>query len=94
MIPVILETPYSGDVEGNAVFLNACMRDCFARGEAPFASHGLYTKALDDLKPEDRKLGIEAGFAWRRFAEKVLAPACRLASRIHSSRACQSSTGD
>jgi hypothetical protein len=43
------------------------MRDCLLRGEAPFASHALYTQSgvLDDNKPEERQLGIETGFAFR-----------------------------
>jgi hypothetical protein len=41
------------------------------RGEAPFASHGLYTLpgVLDDFDPTERKLGIAAGFAWRDVAQ-------------------------
>lgn len=39
------------------------------RGESPYASHLLYTQCLDDLKPDERKLGIEAGFMWRNVAE-------------------------
>lgn len=64
MIKVVLETPYAGDVEANVAFARACMADCLRRGEAPFASHLLYTQVLDDLKPEERKLGIDAGFLW------------------------------
>lgn len=47
------------------------MRDCLNRGEAPFASHGLYTQdgVLDDSNPTERRQGIEAGFAWREKAE-------------------------
>jgi hypothetical protein len=39
--------------------------------EAPYASHLLYTQpnVFDDLKPDERKLGIEAGFMWRNVAE-------------------------
>ena len=71
MITVMIESPYAGDVERNLRYLRACMADCLRRGEAPFASHGLYTQpgVLDDNDPEDRKLGIEAGFSWRRFAD-------------------------
>lgn len=67
MTPVILETPYAGDVERNVRFARACMRDCLLRGEAPFASHLLYTQAgvLNDDVPSERQHGIEAGFAWR-----------------------------
>lgn len=71
---VIIESPYAGDVERNLRYLRACMADCLARGEAPFASHGLYTQpgVLDDTKPEERKLGIEAGFAWRGAADATV----------------------
>lgn len=41
---VIIESPYAGDVERNLRYLRACMADCLKRGEAPFASHGLYTQ--------------------------------------------------
>ena len=34
------------------------MLDCLKRGEAPFASHLLYTQALDDSDAAHRKLGI------------------------------------
>lgn len=63
---VIIESPYQGDVERNLRYLRACLRDSLLRGEAPFASHGLYTQpgVLDDHDPEQRRLGIEAGFAW------------------------------
>lgn len=71
---VIIESPYAGDVERNLRYLRACMRDCLMRGEAPFASHGLYTQpgVLDDTVPEQRTLGIEAGFAWRPRAEATV----------------------
>lgn len=66
---VVVESPFSG--RGNkllervfARYCNAAMRDCLQRGEAPFASHAIYTRVLDDDVPEDRMLGIHAGFAW------------------------------
>lgn len=65
---VIIESPFAGDVERNKTYLRSCIRDSILRGEAPFASHRMYTDALDDLLPEERKLGIEAGFAWRVVA--------------------------
>lgn len=63
---VIIESPYAGDIEENLAYVRACMSDCFDRGEVPFASHALYTQpgVLDDTKPEERKLGIEAGYAF------------------------------
>lgn len=68
---VIIESPYAGDVERNLRYLRACMRDCLLRGEAPFASHGLYTQpgVLDDDIPAERHRGITAGFAWRAVAD-------------------------
>lgn len=67
---VIIESPYAGDVETNTRYLRACLKDSLSRGEAPYASHGLYTQegVLDDTIPEERDLGIAAGFAWRRAA--------------------------
>jgi hypothetical protein len=68
---VYLESPYAGDVESNLAYLRACMADCLRRGEAPYASHGLYTQpgVLDDDKPEERRLGMEAGFCWGEKAD-------------------------
>lgn len=68
---VIIESPYAGDVERNLRYLRACMRDCLKRGEAPFASHALYTQGgvLEDGKPDERQLGIAAGFCWGAKAD-------------------------
>lgn len=71
---VVVESPYAGDIEKNKRYLRACMRDCILRGEAPYASHGLYTQegVLRDEVPEERKLGIEAGFAFRSRLQKTV----------------------
>lgn len=71
---VIIESPYAGDVEKNLRYLRACLRDSLKRGEAPFASHGLYTQpgVLDDDDPEERKHGIAAGFEWRSVADATV----------------------
>lgn len=72
---VIVESPFGAPnpeaVARNLKYLRACMKDCLDRGEAPFASHGLYTQegVLDDWKPDEREKGIRAGFAWRQVAE-------------------------
>lgn len=66
---VIVESPLAGDVDRNVAYARACMLDCLKRGEAPFASHLLYTQCLDDLIPAQRELGMVAGFAWRDAAE-------------------------
>lgn len=74
MLLVIVESPFAGDVEKNIVYARACMRDCLKRGEAPYASHLLYTQegVLDDLIAEERSLGIEAGLAWGEAANKTV----------------------
>ncbi len=61
---VLVESPFAGDRERNARYLKAAMRDCIERGEAPFASHMLYTQFLDDDVPDERAAGIECGLAW------------------------------
>jgi hypothetical protein len=70
---VIIESPYSGNVERNVRFLQDCILDCLSRGESPYASHQMLTLALKDADPEQRRLGIEAGFAWRPAAEATVA---------------------
>lgn len=69
---VVIESPFAGNVARNRKYLRAAMLDSLRRGEAPFASHALYTQYLDDLKPEERKLGMEAGFAWGEVADAVV----------------------
>ena len=81
---VIVESPFAGrhgsqhkcdecaaDVEKHIAYARAALSDCLRRGEAPFASHLLYTqdKVLDDGLPAERTLGIEAGLAWGVKAE-------------------------
>lgn len=55
----------------NVAYARAALHDCLRRGEAPFASHLLYTQAgvLDDTVTDERTLGIEAGLAWKRVAD-------------------------
>lgn len=74
MILVSIESPFAGDVETNQRYARACMRDSIQRGEAPIASHLLYTQPgiLDDQKPEERKLGMACGFAWNRMAHMTV----------------------
>ena len=71
---VIVESPYAGNVEINLVYARACLRDSLARGEAPIASHLLYTQpgVLRDEVPSERQWGIDAGLAWGPFAEATV----------------------
>ena len=68
---VIVESPYAGDIEANVAYARACLRDCLARGEAPFACHLLYTQpgVLRDAVPGERQQGMDAGWAWYPAAD-------------------------
>jgi hypothetical protein len=75
---VVIESPYKGnkiEMKLNELYGEMCMHDCLVNhNESPYASHLLYTRkyVLRDWIPEDRKLGIEAGFFWRDVAEKTV----------------------
>lgn len=58
----------------NVEYARAALADCLRRGEAPYASHLLYTQpgVLDDTKADERQLGITAGFAWRSRADATI----------------------
>jgi hypothetical protein len=72
---VIIESPYAGDTEEeikeNVLYARLCIKDSLGRGEAPIASHLLYTQEgiLDDAIPEQRRQGINAGLAWLIHAD-------------------------
>ncbi len=68
---VIIESPYAGNIEKNTAYARRCMLDSLRRGEAPFASHLLYTQVLNDLDHTERRQGIESGFAWGSKADLV-----------------------
>jgi hypothetical protein len=77
---VVIESPFkAGDFhymfkEVHLAYLRRCLKDCFDRGEAPFASHGLYTQpgVLDDSIPAEREKGIEAGLIWAQLSEATI----------------------
>jgi hypothetical protein len=69
---VIIESPFAGDIARNIAYASACMRHCLSLGEAPFASHLLYTQALNDQIVRERAKGIAAGLAWARRADATI----------------------
>jgi len=74
---VIVESPYFNKDENiikyNQAYAFYCLKDCLLNhNEAGYASHLLYTAFLDDNIPEQRELGILAGFSWRDVAEKTV----------------------
>lgn len=68
---VILESPYAGDIDRNIKYARECLKDSLKRGEAPIASHLLYTQegVLDDDNAEERMWGIKAGLAWKEVTD-------------------------
>lgn len=71
---VILESPFAGDIEANIAYARRAVRDSLLRGEAPIASHLLYTQPgiLDDAVPAERAQGIAAGLVWGVVADATV----------------------
>ena len=71
---VVIESPYAGDIEANTFYARSCLYDSLLRGEAPLASHLLYTQpgVLHEDVPEERAQGIAAGTAWVRVAQALI----------------------
>jgi hypothetical protein len=82
---VVIESPYSGDIEANVEYALECMRDSYTKhGEAPIASHLLYTRFpqsgigaytyqynghVADTDLVARAHGMNCGFAWNEHAD-------------------------
>lgn len=82
---VIIESPFAAPtgtpeaqkaaiVAENIRYARLAVRDSLNRGEAPIASHLLYTQdgILDDNVPSERQWGIDAGLAWRIVADATV----------------------
>lgn len=78
---VIIESPFAAATEkdrnANIAYARKCVADSLARNEAPICSHLLFPQLLDDNDPTERALGIEAGLAWYRVADKCVVYADR-----------------
>ena len=70
---VVIESPYAGQIARNVEYARACMADSLRRGEAPIASHLLYTQPgiLRDEVEGERELGINAGKVVANQSEPV-----------------------
>lgn len=69
---VKIESPYAGDIARNVAYAKLAMLDSILRGEAPIATHLLYTEVLNDNDPKERVLGIELGYEWLQAADLVV----------------------
>lgn len=67
---VVIESPFSGDVQRNVEYARQAMRRVIESGNTPFASHLLYTQVLDDSIPQEREIGIRSGLAIYRKADE------------------------
>ena len=71
---VVVESPYAADseegIKKNVKYGRACMRDCFLKGEIPFASHLLFAQlgVLNDKDEKERELGLMSAF---KMADKL-----------------------
>jgi len=76
---VIIESPYAANAytsqEAHTRYAIRCMQDCFARGEAPYASHLSYPALLNDAVPHERAIALAASLA---IGEKLDATAVYL----------------
>lgn len=92
---VVIESPYAATdretIRKHLKYAHRAIRDSLRRGEAPIASHVLYTRALDDNVPEQRLQGINAGLAWSDHADLVavycdlgISPGMRAAMEVHA----------
>ena len=80
---VVVESPFAGNGRWplnvirrwqNIHYARRCVRNSVLRGEAPIASHLLFTQRgiLRDSNPEERQKGIDAGHAWLREADYMV----------------------
>lgn len=72
-LPFVRRAVEARRYERNRRYARLCMLDSLRRGEAPYASHLLFDQPglLDDTNPNERELGMLAGFAWGERAELI-----------------------
>lgn len=71
---VVLESPYSGEIERNITYARRAVRDSILLGESPSPMHLVHPQPgiLRDEVPEERALGIKAHIAWIEVADAVV----------------------
>lgn len=68
---IVIESPFK-DEPMALHYLGECVKDSIARGEAPFASHGFYTRWLEDSDSTQRAQGIECQLALIRSTGRAV----------------------
>lgn len=69
---VVIESPWAGDIRKHRRYARKALKHSLFQGEAPLASHLLYTQVLNDGEKHERRLGIDAGLAWGHYAEAAI----------------------
>lgn len=68
---IIVESPFAGKIEENIAYLTQAINHLIHyENVAPFASHLIYTRILDDKNIEERKYGINAGLKIGELADE------------------------
>lgn len=70
---MVIESPYAAPTPEGVLrhvdYARACLLDSLEHGEAPVASHLLYTQVLDDS--DQRELALARWEVWQGVAERV-----------------------
>ena len=73
---VIIESPFAPSdrytLDANREYLRRALRHSYELGEIPFASHGFFPHFLDEFEPSERAAGIEMGYAFWQYADKIV----------------------
>jgi len=73
---VVIESPWKAESTTeqirNKTYALRCLKDSILRGEAPYASHLIYTQVLNEADDIERNLGMNIGFAWGSNATKTV----------------------
>lgn len=67
----VVESPFAGDTERNRAYALRACTDCLDRHEVPYASHCFFPQFLNEDVPEEREMGITAGYAMWWHAAKI-----------------------
>lgn len=82
-VPVMVETPYNGDIKLNIFYALNCMRDSYTRGESPILTHLLWTRIPTgehvgdenheyNVKNCGRQYALKCGSVWRSLSHKTI----------------------
>lgn len=71
MKKVFICSPLRGDIQGNIEKARGYCREAIDAGHLPIAPHVYFTQFLDDLKPDERTLGLELGRKLLKICDEV-----------------------